>query len=512
MRRVVYLAVAIVVVLLVWAVLPGETNVERALDAPSSAVAAQTDAEDDVAALGADDSHSVVARPAPTTRVEARASKPAASSFGPPGELVVQVVDDESGEPISNATVTLSETRVKQGSIRGASIAHVSFSEGGAPLRATSDERGEARLPFPSRLANQVTDEASLRVEHIDHVSLEATVPLTGVSSRANVRLQPNAVVVVSGWIDTPSNVVHDITVRVSDGTGVATNAWRTTADGRTSARFPRPGEHALTLVWRSLIDETFESDVVAFRVGPGQTKEVSVELHPHVALSGRLDDSVPRPVANGEIAVNVDFGGGTTPTALRVERAKIEPDGSFHFASLPRGRAQYVALCDGWVTIDVPETYRRVGTGANDSARGRSAGTALEPVQRPSTLIHPFLTLPLAGAFVVPMQPTATLEMDVVDRADAPIEGARVELSPKIRWRTLGSSPWFERKWQARTDARGRVRLENLPPSRSVVVRVSAPGWTLRDDDGDPTSRILVDLVSGETAVRDALLSVDER
>lgn len=317
------------------------------------------------------------------------------------------------------------------------------------PSVATTDARGEAKLAFQAWRDDTLVEDVRVVVEHADHTSLEATVPVAWPRARAVVRMKPCTLLVVSGWIDRPSNAKCDVVPQTSRGLPLTPRDWHETDDGRIAARCVTPGSHAIAIQWRSPRGETFESDVHPFRIVAGETKELALELHPHVALSGRLDDSVPRPIEKGEIAINVDFGGRGVPSALRERRATIEPDGTFHFASLPRGRAQYVAACAGWVSSDVPATDSfDAGFGATRSNRPVPSDGTRRSGNRPSALIHPHLTLPHSGDLVVPMQRTASLEIEVVDEAGAPVQGARIELAPTIEWRVGGSSPWFERWW----------------------------------------------------------------
>lgn len=509
MRRVVYVAVVLVAALVVWAVVPEEPRVERALEAPAPAAAVPREQRGDVT-IPAPEHELVVAPPAAVERVEAAVATPPGT---PPrdarGELVIQVLADVSGAPLAGAKVALRNVRRKAGPL--AELADVSSPE--RPVRTdvfvTTDARGEAEYGFGAWRDGVQVDEASILVEHADHISLATTVPIAWPSSRAVVRMKPCMLLVVSGWIEDPSNVKYDVVPKTSTRLAIAPAEWRTSVGGRLAARCVMPGAYSIAITWRSPSGETFESDVLPFRTVAGETKELALELHPHVALRGRVHESVPRPIVNGEIAINVDFGGRGVASALREQRATIDPDGSFHFASLPRGRAQYVAACAGWVTSDVPATdWFDAGFGATRSNRPVPSDGTPRSSNRPSPLIHPHLTLPYSGDLVVPMQRTASLEIEVVDEAGAPVQGARIELAPTIEWRVGGSSPWFERFWFGTSDDRGRVRLDDLPPAASIPARVTASHRALVDERGEHADSITVELVPGATAEHRAVVA----
>ena len=81
-----------------------------------------------------------------------------------------------------------------------------------------------------------------------------------------------------------------------------------------------------------------------------------NVHLRNGTRVNGSLDESVPRPIKNGEVVCLVSES--TDPKNASYKnmwtwngKAKIAEDGTFVFESLPSGGVlQIIASCDGWV------------------------------------------------------------------------------------------------------------------------------------------------------------------
>jgi hypothetical protein len=246
------------------------------------------------------------------------------------------------------------------------------------------------------------------------------------------------------------------------------TNFWLRPAPGLLVTRRLPAGRAAIRTIQFDSNGSAWFSPVTNITAVAGQTNEVAVDLKPGVTVHGRLDDAVPRPVRNGRVIAHVwpqEEKAQNSPPDWHAW-SNIRADGTFEITSLPDGRLEIVALCDGFVSTNGPGQFPSMHypqqhlLGTND------------------------LTLTLG------MEPTAGLEVQVNDDQGKPLKDARVNTSPNIRYgewsaTILGSDCyntadrlrdagtresllnwWLNRlaSFQGTSDVSGLARILNLP------------------------------------------------
>jgi hypothetical protein len=185
--------------------------------------------------------------------------------------------------------------------------------------------------------------------------------------------------------------------------------------------------------------------------------------------------------VQSGEVELSVHIGtpgDRSGPRGMRVFGAEVQPDGSFEIPDLPPGTGEMIGMCDGWVSREVEPLEEDAG----------------KPVLKLQQVD------PAAGDFVLAMEHTARLEVQLLDPDGEPVEGALVQMSPNVHWSPGYSRIFLEREWMATSDASGRVEIENLPPGKQLMRLVHAD-LCLPPNEADPANRwVWPVLVSGET------------
>jgi len=354
-------------------------------------------------------------------------------------------VRDRHGNPISEAQVRITcyRTREDPGS---------SHSIDGMP-EATSDRAGVARLAYPVRLAWGAPErpeigELCYEVEHPDFVTLRDWDHSVD-ENPAQVVLQRGALLIVAGMMGEPAQIVTDVVPHLTDEIRVAHSDWVAVKDGRPSCNRLPPGRHALYLT-RAGPGGTWASAVAQFTLADDEVQELTLELLPPRSLLGELDPRVPRPIANGEVLLNLYVGTPgdyTSPKKMRLYGAPVAPDGTFRIEGLPSGRGEMIGMCDGWVS----EELDTAGGGENES---HYAHQQIDPAAHDE-----------GRPFVLLMKPTARLEFLLLDPDGEPVEAAGIQMWPNVHWSIGYSQIFLERNWFAVSDARGRALIENLPP-----------------------------------------------
>ncbi len=416
--------------------------------------------------------------PGPTPAPEP--SAPATARTPPPkdavGRLQVTVLDALTGAPVPRASVTFIGMR------REDEPASEYLWPGDPPV-AETDVRGVAHLDFPAWVHQLApTRKLDTTVAHPEYVAFRGDLTVESLEQSAVVHLSRGGFLIVSGWIGSPSNVVHDVVPRVDDDAALDADSWLPMRDGRPSTNRLAPGPHAISISWRNPEGVTWHSRAEDFTLAPGEQREMSLELFPPSSLHGRFGEEVPRPVARGAVELSVFFGQRHGATTLRTWKADVEADGSFVIPGLPPGDAEIIALCDGWVSRTTPVPYEE----------GDYAWTEHH---------NPGLTVPAGEQIVVPMTRTASLAVRAVDASGAPVPGVQVDVWPNVVWRNGYSSFFLDRTWSAVTDARGEALVEHLPPNEQQGLAVRAAGWRRVGASGPRPEHLDVALVSGETA-----------
>ena len=246
-------------------------------------------------------------------------------------------------------------------------------------------------------------------------------------------------------------------------------------------------------------------------------------QLRPGIRVSGRLAETVPRPIKNGRVVAKVIQGGprattfgilpGTVPHLADLAadihpwsislEANINEDGSFVFESVPADEdLQIIALCDGWVS--------RSPTAQELTAYAKAHGFETDDGREPDGEVYPqlFRTTTAGINPIVPMERTTDCEVTVVDDAGQPLADAKVSFDPNQCWFQFGSEglgtgfdslkllrtqfqtgeppkfPIENLRFQATTNARGIAVIKNLPVSNSDPVTPTQHLFYVTHDD----------------------------
>jgi hypothetical protein len=348
-------------------------------------------------------------------------------------------VVDPSGKPIAGAVITPDGLRPKRGG------GHYFWTErrDPKPTPVQTDAAGVAAVAYPFYTDERLeTGEISFRVEHPDYClvrpfrTVNAAPPgnapllekvfhwtqlmIRNVQARPPpVVLEPGAIVEVSGYLDATNRLVSPLFVQVADVWEPQTNSWRQIAPGRWTSRQIPEGNRVLRLVHVPPDQPACFSEPVGFRALPGRTNRFHLALKPGNRIVGRLDASVPRPVASGVVVLEVvpDESQPRGESVVWHTWSPIDANGTFRFDGLPPGKVEIVALCDGHVSRD-----------------GESNRRGIRGPQK-FLLTEPELTVDLA------MEPTATFELTALDDRGQFIEGATVNFWPNVIWGNRGTT-----------------------------------------------------------------------
>lgn len=388
---------------------------------------------------------SVASEPAPA-QVEARPARDAQGRL----DLLVQ---DRHGAAIADATVILAGLRSQDSPGSGF---HANAWGG------TSARDGSVTLAFPLWVDDELrTSRLTLRVSHpdyeaklVDDVSIEDGPQV--------VVLERGAFLVVSGWIESPGELVREVVPHLSDEARIAPGSWIAIQDGRLSNATIPPGPHALWLEHRAADGRLYFSEVEPFELARDTQHELHLRLVPARTLAGRLESEVPRPVEEGRVLLNLLVGArGAGPKAMRSFRADVRSDGSFELADLPPGEGQIVAACSGWISERVDGGAAALGVREGDP---EAYQRALESGAWRAWLPQSVEPASVEGVFELAMEPVASLEATLLGPDGAPVEGAMLALSPNVLWRNGYATIFLDRGFHGTSDAEGRVRIDELP------------------------------------------------
>lgn len=348
---------------------------------------------------------------------------------------MIRVVDG-AGNPISGAVVQPEGLRTKQGPYVSGWYGWMTGTTAvpNPPVRTGQD--GYAVVPYPKYVFEEIeTGTLCLSVNHPEFVPdrpecVVATAPPAGAPWRDWLdylwrRLQGKGLIARSD----PVVLQPGATLRISTAPGVVVgeDKWFAKVSGVSvdDADFwlrPEPGVmltsrlgggvHSVRAVRFDTDGSAWFSDVMTITAVAGQTNDLEVTFKRGVTVRGQLDDSVPRPVTNGRVVVNI------LPQGLKPKNSPpqwhgcgaVREDGSFEIASLPEGDLEIVALCNGYVSTNGP------------------GQTRMHYPQK-----HVLSTNDLA--ITIGMEPTARLEVRVTDDKGKPLPGVHVMTWPNVRY-----------------------------------------------------------------------------
>ncbi len=334
-------------------------------------------------------------------------------------------VTDGDGKPIQGVRVQATGLRVVED--RGSHYGWPVRNAGKAPQTVT-DAKGNATFKVPEKIGRFPdwvhTSVVTYSLTHPEYISRR--VETNESDSPCTETMVPGCELIVSA-VNPQRQTIEDLGVLVAGNQpkfipGSAPGQWRSRSipRGRRQVMLVGPDrEHHRHLFSRVLSLQFAESKKVSLR---------GLALEPGLEIKGKLADDVPRPVKNGVISSwSIPKPDGQVHAQENAsiawrDFAEIQPDGTFHFPSLPpTGKLQLIAICDGWV-ID--------GSKPGDFF---TRGVTYE-------LDKQEITDHLWDDLVVPMTPTATIEVTVRTTDGKPLAGASLGTWPNQMLEMAGS------------------------------------------------------------------------
>lgn len=270
------------------------------------------------------------------------------------------LLQDEDGKPVAGAEVMPYAMRMKEQSGHGYWDRKVY----GAPKHFRSNDEGIAVIKYPPHVQSGpdvlTTKLVSFQITHTDFIRKIVDFDLG--PERAEVQLKPGCEVRLSA-VDPEGKRVENFGVVVAGP--YQPEKWAKDGEGGRRTRSISDGTWQTMLVKLQDDGPTLFSDVLPLRVRPKQTVQFrNIRLSPGARLRGRLSANVPRPVKRGYVVTtSVPQPAGNSyddkdPSLVWHDWVDVAEDGTFEFASLPRGgEVQLIAVCDGWVsTTTVPD------------------------------------------------------------------------------------------------------------------------------------------------------------
>ena len=344
-------------------------------------------------------------------------------------------VVDGTGKPIAGAIIRPQGLRPKPGVYSGGWYGWVAKRMGVSDDPVTTDANGQARLTYPRYVFERIeTGTICLSVEHPDfapdrpermvnfapperapwqvwvdyvwgrvrHKALVVRPDPIVLKQGGILRLKARAVIFGEGLLFAQVGGVYDADNRF----------WIHPAPNELVTKRLQPGATMLRVVQFETNGLAWFSPVTNISTVAGQMTEIEVELRPGVSVHGRLDETVVRPVRNGKVIANVWPHGEKPQNNPPTWHAwsSIREDGTFEIGSLPEGKLEIVALCDGYV-----------------STNGPGVSTFHYPQ------IHMLGTNDLN--VTVGMERTCCLGVSITDDQGKPLKDAQVSLWPNIRY-----------------------------------------------------------------------------
>jgi hypothetical protein len=345
----------------------------------------------------------------------------------PHARIRVKVLDPD-GNPVEGAEVrpTGLRSRVEPG-------AHCRWVEKfhGPVQRVKTNAQGIAELSYPKFVTEKLeTGQVTWLVDHEDHVLFyedrSVDDELAQIKLKDGYRIATTAV-----NAETKAVIRTELYASVA---GAWNSEWQVRKGGVLTSRVFDRTQAAMRVVHLPKDGTALFSDLIRVNPDEGQRRVFlrDVNLKQGTAVRGMLDKTVPRPVKNGYVNVEIVVPGlphadseswdGLGEAWEWSASTKVEADGSFRFDSLPTGDvAQMVAVCNGWVSKlpddpDLKEKFpalvKRAPTpGIRWPQLFKLSGRVISPVLR--------------------MEQTATCEVTVLDPTGKPLPDAMVVAWP---------------------------------------------------------------------------------
>jgi len=356
-------------------------------------------------------------------------------NHGPPVAIIR--VTDTAGQPVADAVLRPAGLRTKAGPYRSGWYGWRADQNGvsNSPVRTADD--GAVKVPYPRHVFEQIeTGVLCFEVNHPNFVPIRPecdvdTTPPAGsplptvvkywwnrvahgtlVARPAPIILRKGAILRLSAQANAAGPEDAPMFAQVKGLSASDTNTWFRPEPNVLVTRRLEEGPFIVRAVRIETNGAAWFSQVVSNTATLGQTNLVNLAFTRGATVRGEIDASVPRPVRNGRVIVQV------WPLGYKAEQspptwhawAKVRDDGGFEIPALPPGDLEIVALCDGFVSTNGPGQFQmrypqKHVLGSND------------------------ITV------IVGMEPTARLEVSVADDKGTPLPGARVVTWPNVRY-----------------------------------------------------------------------------
>ena len=401
-------------------------------------------------------------------------------------QKVPVVIQDEDGKPIAGAAIVPHGFRVK--GLHGADAYGWKTNLFGAPEEAITDANGRALVKYPVNSIPEEKEVTGALIFNVSHPEFASKfIQSYAVDSpEAPIQLTRGIHLEVSGYYGADHQPVTDLVPNLTEGVGP--KDWQKKDDGHWTYDKLTPGGHLLELMGRLPSGDIVYGDTTAFTAERGKPCQLALEMKPGIRLEGRLDDSVPRPVKNGRVMMDVrpkeypaldvleDYYAADEKCGGRHfwhSYRAIADDGTFAFESVPPGTADIVVLGDGFASKTVGKLHNRVNGVLSTNCPVLAIPQAF-PLAAPVTKIE------------IATEPAATLEFTATTQSGQPIAGVGVGLYPAA-FRMSGPFGWLKNSseepyreiahlpdpvFSGQTDKTGRLVLPNLPAeTRGVEV-----------------------------------------
>ncbi len=448
----------------------------------------------------------------------------------PPAPVAKIKVVDLTGRPIAGATIKPDGLRPKGGG------GHYSWTEENEikPNSTTTDADGIARVPYPRIVCEHIeTGEISFEVHHPEFCSdrpFRTVSPTPPANARISRKLQfwwnagkllvkgkslsPDPVILqfggavrLSGIIGPEGTPLKKLHAQVSGIWPGQNELFATLPDNSLFSHRIPTGQNYLRLIHFPENGRICFSDAVTFNSVARQTNVFHLTLRPGLRLKGKVDDSVPRPVKQGYAITRVFTGdnSGGRDVLMWFAWSPIQDDGSFTFESLPSGRVEIIATCEGYVS--------KSNDGTN-STRGH--------------VIPQLFRLEAEDLDItLQMEEGASCELHITDDQNRPLAGAEAGFWPNVIWDNTGTTifasdlldsvfiltnqailDWREMKrnplatYAAMSDSNGVAIVRNLPAFHQPFY-VGHTNYEMRitqDASGDSQRIQSVNLTPGQT------------
>lgn len=374
---------------------------------------------------------------------------PAQSSTVPvsPQDKVEVTVLNENQEPVSGVSITLYGLRPANDT-----GSHYGIPQGDSAF--VTNPEGKVLVEFPRYVYEEVeTAQLTFRVQHPDYAETMVDHFLPDGSS--------NPIVLIRGGELLPQ--VNKTGESLETFKIYVDNKEHTIRSGHQTMKGIEPGDHTVYALYEEE-GVRFFSEVKSVSIANHQQVSLDLDLYPGVTLKGQLESSVPRPIRNGKVQVNMinQPRSSSLSNLLRspqsVHRtydALIDEQGFFSISNLPKGYGEIIALCEGWITTEDLnlETYQR-----NQHFDLQQNGQEI----------------------TVQMEQTATLKGQVINPQLKPVLNAKVRLWPNVYWGNGYSSVFMDLDFSSTTDTEGNFFIQNLPGRKDSTYTVESDEYEL--------------------------------